>query len=71
MSIRPTGRPPARPAGTLQAGWPVTSNGAVLAIISSARPSTSATGASAGGIRLAVIGSVGIASTSNCASWSS
>jgi hypothetical protein len=36
-SIMPTGSPADMPAGTEAAGWPVTSNGQVLEIISSAR----------------------------------
>jgi hypothetical protein len=36
-SIMPTGSPADMPAGTVAAGWPVTSNGQVLEIISSAR----------------------------------
>jgi hypothetical protein len=35
-SIMPTGNPADLPAGTVMAGWPVTSNGQVLEIISSA-----------------------------------
>ena len=64
MIISPAGRPSTRPAGTDVAGWPVTSNGAVLGIISRARAMTSSRGASAGGITLAVIGRVGMTSTS-------
>lgn len=37
ISIMPTGSPADMPAGTVAAGWPVTSNGQVLEIISSAR----------------------------------
>jgi hypothetical protein len=45
--IGPVGRPPVSPAGTEQAGWPVTSVTNVLAIISSARAMTSSREASA------------------------
>jgi hypothetical protein len=62
------GSPPERPAGIEQAGCPVTSNGAVLDTISRARPMMTSTGASGGGIRLAVIGSVGITRTSQVSS---
>jgi hypothetical protein len=37
MIIIPAGRPSTRPAGTVVAGWPLTSNGAVLGIIPRAR----------------------------------
>ncbi len=37
ISMMPTGSPADMPAGTVVAGWPVTSNGQVLEIISSAR----------------------------------
>jgi hypothetical protein len=37
ISIMPTGSPADMPAGTVTAGWPVTSNGQVLEIMSSAR----------------------------------
>jgi hypothetical protein len=43
MIIIPTGRPSARPAGTV-AGWPLTSNGAVFGLISKARETLQGTG---------------------------
>ena len=52
------------PHGTLSAGLPVTSNGAVLPMLLSAAAMTSAIGASGAGKRIAFIGVVGSASTS-------
>jgi hypothetical protein len=69
--IMPTGRPSLRPAGTEIAGWPLTSRGAVLAIISRERASFSSRLASAAGIVEATMGSVGMIRTSASASAAS
>src|SRR5216683_1456057 len=55
--IMPTGKPSPRPAGTEVAGCPLTSKGAVLAIISRERASCSSRLASADGIVEATMGS--------------
>ena len=54
------------PAGTVTAGWPVTSNGQVFASISSARATYSSRLAFGGGSRVAFNGSVGMTSRSTC-----
>jgi hypothetical protein len=64
MIIIPVGRPLTRPAGTEQAGWPVTSVTHVFAIISSARGMTSSRSASGLGRSVDCRGNVGITSTS-------
>ena len=71
MIISPAGRPPsgppatfAIPAGTVIAGWPVTSIGAVLAIMPPEPARYSSRLAPAGGMGLATSGSVGMTSTS-------
>ena len=64
MIIIPVGSPFASPAGTEQAGCPVTSVTHVLAIISRPRMRTSSRGASGAGITVACIGRVGMTSTS-------
>ena len=69
--IIPTGSPSASPAGTEQAGCPLTSNGAVFPIISSPRARISSRGAPGPGSGVARTGSVGMTSTSNRASASS
>ena len=71
ISINPIGRPSDWPHGTLMAGCPVASNGAVLLIISNARWMETSRGASAGGSGVALSGSVGITSTSKSASAAS
>jgi hypothetical protein len=67
-SIIPTGSPWDSPAGTLVAGCPLTSNGAVLTIISSARATWTSSGSSGAGSGGATIGTVGITSRSTSAS---
>ena len=67
----PTGKPLTRAQGTVKAGCPDTSNEQVLACMLSATSIAVPSGASAGGIGVAVKGMVGIASTSNFSSASS
>ncbi len=68
--MSPTGRPSENAQGTLTAGLPVTSNGAVFAMFDSAAVSTSPIDAPGGGIRIAFIGVVGSARTSTRSSAS-
>ncbi len=70
-SIMPTGSPADIAQGTFMAGWPVTSNGAVLGIISRARATVSSSGASAAGRGVALSGRVGMTSRSWAPSASS
>src|SRR5882724_10497398 len=66
ISIMPTGRPLDVPHGTVRAGWPVTSKGQVLGIISSARATYSSRLAVGGGIGVAFMGRVGMTRRSAC-----
>ncbi|MNI81933.1 hypothetical protein D3C73_1385900 [compost metagenome] len=60
MSIMPTGKSSTSPHGTLIAGWPVISCGAVFPIISKARVIYSVNEESESGRGWATIGRVGI-----------
>ena len=60
----PTGKPPDIAQGTVMAGWPVTSKGAVLFSISSARAMVSSREQCLSGMRVAFIGMVGMSSRS-------
>ena len=65
--MMPTGKPLTFPQGTVNAGWPLTSNGQVFCCMLRAASTYTSRGASGDGISVAGKGIVGIASTSQFA----